>query len=116
MTEPSLLEPLTFFKCLADETRLQSILLIGFSGELCVCEIQTCLELSQPKISRHLAELRNCNLLLDQRKGKWVYYKLHPDLPSWAHSVLMQIIESQTDTIQSQLAKLNYELCQETSC
>lgn len=116
MKEISSLEPLAFFKCLADETRLQSILLIGFGGELCVCEIQICLELSQPKISRHLAELRNCNLLLDQRKGKWVYYKLHPDLPSWAHNVLMQIIESQTDTIQTLLAKLNAEPCKEIPC
>ncbi len=47
-----------FFKALADETRLRSLLLILQQGELCVCELTEALALSQPKISRHLAQLR----------------------------------------------------------
>ncbi|WP_219013294.1 ArsR family transcriptional regulator, partial [Shewanella algae] len=41
-----------FFKALADETRLRSLLLILQQGELCVCELTEALALSQPKISR----------------------------------------------------------------
>ena len=82
------LDPLHFYKALADETRLQSLLLIQQGGELCVCELTTALELSQPKISRHLAQLRACGLLQDRRDGIWVHYRLNPKLPEWAKTVL----------------------------
>jgi ArsR family transcriptional regulator, arsenate/arsenite/antimonite-responsive transcriptional repressor len=81
-------EPLAFFKCLAEDTRLKSLLLIAEQEELCVCELTCALELSQPKVSRHLAELRKCGLLSDQRRGKWVYYRLNEDLALWARQVL----------------------------
>ena len=55
--------PLQFYKCLADDTRLKAMLLISHQEELCVCELVTALELSQPKVSRHLAQLRQCGLL-----------------------------------------------------
>lgn len=80
--------PLALFKCLADDTRLKTLLLISRAQELCVCDIQDALELSQPKVSRHLAELRKCELVIDERRGKWVHYRLNPDLPAWAHQVL----------------------------
>ena len=57
------MEPVQFYKCLADETRLKSLLLIEKEQELCVCELMAALEESQPKISRHLAQLRKCGLL-----------------------------------------------------
>jgi ArsR family transcriptional regulator, arsenate/arsenite/antimonite-responsive transcriptional repressor / arsenate reductase (thioredoxin) len=78
------LAPLEFFKLLADETRLASLLLIAHEGELCVCELETALVQTQPKISRHLAMLRKSQLLIDRRQGQWVFYRLHPALPAWA--------------------------------
>ncbi|NMH59185.1 metalloregulator ArsR/SmtB family transcription factor [Alteromonas ponticola] len=80
--------PLSFYKCLADDTRLKILLLISSHNELCVCDFQSALKLSQPKISRHLAELRRCELVQDERRGKWVYYRIHDQLPSWAQDVL----------------------------
>lgn len=77
-----------FFKCLSDPTRLDILKLVLQKENICVCEITEQLELSQPKISRHLALLRNLSILLDQRKGQWVYYRLNPDLPQWAHEIL----------------------------
>ncbi|MBS7132854.1 MAG: metalloregulator ArsR/SmtB family transcription factor [Clostridium sp.] len=50
--------PLQLFKNLADETRLGIVLLLKARGELCVCDLCTALAQSQPKISRHLAMLR----------------------------------------------------------
>lgn len=81
--------PLQFFKCLADETRLQTLLMIVEEQELCVCELVEALAVSQPKISRHLAQLRECQLLVDRREGQWIYYSINPNLPEWANSVLM---------------------------
>jgi ArsR family transcriptional regulator len=60
---------------------------------VCVCEFTEQLNLSQPKISRHLALLRNLGILLDQRQGQWVYYRLNPDLPVWANEVLTVIAQ-----------------------
>ncbi|WAH58800.1 metalloregulator ArsR/SmtB family transcription factor [Pseudomonas silvicola] len=89
MTEA--MTPTVLFKCLADDTRTKITLLIVNEGELCVCELTAALDLSQPKISRHLALLRSAGLLMDRRQGQWVYYRLHPDLPSWVTEVLRDV-------------------------
>lgn len=82
------MSPLSFYKCLADETRLQALLLIQQEGELCVCELTEALDTNQPKISRHLAQLRQCELLVDRREGQWVYYRINDALEQWAQDVL----------------------------
>ncbi|SDH63063.1 ArsR family transcriptional regulator [Pseudomonas benzenivorans] len=92
MTE--LLTPTTVFKCLADETRVRLMLLIAREQELCVCELTCALDESQPKISRHLAQLRSCGLLADRRQGQWVYYRLHPQLPDWVVAVLQATLDA----------------------
>lgn len=80
--------PANCFKCLSDETRLRCMMLLYSQSELCVCELTQALDLSQPKISRHLAQLRQCGLLLDTRRGQWVYYRINPDLPDWVLTIL----------------------------
>lgn len=82
-----------FFKCLSDPTRLDILKLVMARENICVCELTEKLELSQPKISRHLALLRNLSILLDQRQGQWVYYRLNPALPAWALAVLHILAE-----------------------
>ena len=82
------MNPVAFYKCLSEDTRLKCLLLITLKGELCVCDLISALKLSQPKVSRHLAELRKCGILSDQRRGKWVFYQLSPTLPKWAVEVL----------------------------
>lgn len=81
-------------KALADETRMRIALLITREKELCVCELTCALDVSQPKISRHLALLRESNLLADRRKGQWVYYRLHPDLPGWVIKTLKILLDA----------------------
>lgn len=83
-----------FFKCLSDQTRLDLLILILKKTECCVCEFTEILALSQPKISRHLALLRNHKILQDRRQGQWIYYRLHDDLPAWCLAILKQTIES----------------------
>jgi len=82
------MSPSTFFKCLADDTRLKLVFLISQTEEACVCDLMTALALDQPKTSRHLAQLRQCEVLIDERRGRWVYYKLNPNLPSWATDII----------------------------
>lgn len=89
-----------FFKCLSDPTRLEILRLVLVKQNVCVCEFTAYLELSQPKISRHLALLRNLSILSDQRKGQWVYYSLNPHLPMWATDIL-NILAQQKDEANS---------------
>lgn len=100
------MEPTNFFKCLADETRLRSLLLIQQESELCVCELMEALDESQPKISRHLAQLRQCGLLLDRRDGKWVYYRLNPELPNWTVKVLAETAQSNQQFVANNIKRL----------
>jgi len=65
----------TIVKALSDETRLRVIKLLE-EREICVCELMQVLEMSQPRVSRHLAVLKNAGLVDDRREGKWVYYSL----------------------------------------
>lgn len=87
-----------FFKCLSDQTRLNILKLVLNKQNICVCELTEQLELSQPKISRHLALLRTHGVLMDERKGQWVYYSLNPDLPVWALDILKVIENDESGT------------------
>ncbi|WP_312018350.1 metalloregulator ArsR/SmtB family transcription factor [Shewanella surugensis] len=100
------MSPVSFFKALSDETRLQILMLITSENELCVCELMVALNLSQPKISRHLALLRNQGLLLDRRQGQWVFYRLNADLPSWAHNTLAEITAEQSSLLTENSKRL----------
>jgi len=79
-----------FFKILGDLTRLRVLALLSREGELCVCELTHALGEIQPKISRHLALLREAEVVLDRRQGQWIYYRLNSKLPDWAEAVLAE--------------------------
>lgn len=84
----SMLQPELILRALADPTRLRLINLLTQRDELCVCEFTGVLAMAQPKVSRHLAVLRDANLVLVRREGVWIYYRLHPDLPAWVERIL----------------------------
>ncbi|OQK15712.1 ArsR family transcriptional regulator [Methyloprofundus sedimenti] len=92
------MSPAQFFKCLSDDTRLRCVTLLQKEGKLCVCELTAALALSQPKISRHLASLRQCSLLQDSREGQWVYYQINPELPDWASPLLKNALAAVEST------------------
>lgn len=64
-----------FFKALSDETRRRILLLLN-EGDRTVGEIVGNFHLSQPTISRHLSVLKEANLVVDQRQGQHVIYRL----------------------------------------
>lgn len=105
------LTPLQLFKNLSDETRTGIVLLLKEMGELCVCDLCAALDQSQPKISRHLAMLRESGLLLDRKQGKWVHYRLSPHMPAWAAQVIAQAWLSQQEIVQAIARKLASANC-----
>lgn len=69
------------FKALSDETRLRIYSLLT-KAELCVCEIEDILGLSQSLVSNHLAVLRRAGLVKAQRDAedaRWVFYRADPE-------------------------------------
>ncbi len=84
--------PETLFQILSDPTRLRILALLAARDELCVCDLTQALKLSQPMISRHLAQLRAGELVSDRRDGVWIHYCLHPNLPRWARKVIEETL------------------------
>ena len=82
------METSDFFKGLADETRLKLLMAIKLRRQVCVCELTELLNESQPKISRHLALLRNTGVVTAERQGTWIYYRLRDEMPHWQREVL----------------------------
>ena len=82
------MEQTTLFHILSDETRLRALALMHHAGEVCVCELVYALELSQPKVSRHLAAMRDAGLALPRRDAQWVFYAPNRNLPAWQQQVL----------------------------
>lgn len=65
----------SFFKALADRTRLRLLNLLG-TDEVCVCFFVEVLKTNQPKISRHLAYLRRAGIVGARREGPWMHYRI----------------------------------------
>lgn len=78
------------FKVLSDETRMR-ILIIIYHRELCVCQMQGILEESQPKISKHLAKLRDMGFVKDERQEQFICYYLSDNI--MLKDILKSIIE-----------------------
>ena len=62
------------FKALSEETRLR-ILSLLLDGELCVCDIEASLRLTQSNTSRHLNILKKNGILISYKQAQWTYYR-----------------------------------------
>ncbi len=64
------------FKMLSDETRIR-ILNLLVHNQLCVCEIETILEVTQSNASRHLNRLKSAKIIDSSKESQWIYYSIH---------------------------------------
>jgi ArsR family transcriptional regulator len=83
----------TVFAALADRTRLRLLNLMS-GGEVCVCFFVEILGEPQPKVSRHLAYLRQAGLVEPRRDGKWIHYRLADRLPRSAQPIIESALRS----------------------
>ncbi|MBI5165181.1 MAG: winged helix-turn-helix transcriptional regulator [Magnetospirillum sp.] len=65
----------TVSKAVADRNRVRILKLLE-TGELCVCQVTTVLDLAPATISKHLSVLKTAGLVQQRRDGRWVYYRL----------------------------------------
>ena len=57
------------FKALGEPTRLQILRLLA-EQELCVCDLEEILQISQPRISQHLKVLKQAGLVRERREAQ----------------------------------------------
>ena len=92
-------------KLLSDKTRL-TILALLKEQEMCVCDIVTILETTQPNISQHLRKLKVGGLVNETRRAQWIYYSLNMDDKPYLHGILEAM-----PSMKDQLKKLSPDCC-----
>ncbi|MBI5741341.1 MAG: metalloregulator ArsR/SmtB family transcription factor [Nitrospirae bacterium] len=96
---------LNIFKALSDETRLK-MLKIFEKGEICVCDLVSVLDMSQPKISFHLNVLKEAGLIKDRKQGKWVHYSIN-DSDMFRRFLVLSVMEKIKDkAVKEHLSRL----------
>ncbi|MEO7734673.1 MAG: metalloregulator ArsR/SmtB family transcription factor [Kofleriaceae bacterium] len=92
--------PLTrLFRALGDETRLRILALLSH-GELCVCHLESALDLNQSTASRQLGILKSAGLVDSRREGTWVYYSIVEQ----EHATVAKALEVLTKTFGAERA------------
>ena len=98
----------TFYMALADKTRLR-ILNLMRNEEVCVCFFTEVLGDSQPKISRHLAYLRNSGIVKARRDGKWMHYSIVEPDDDGGRRVLNEVVAWLDDQPELRDERAKYE-------
>ena len=97
---------------LADPTRIRILGLLA-KGEVCVCHLHDALRIPQPKASRHLAYLRRAGVVVADKRGLWVHYRL-ADANSGAAGTLLSAVRSivsKLDVVKRDSERLERALC-----
>lgn len=71
---------ISLMSVLADPTRLGALRLLWDGQEHCVCELMDRLAATQSRMSRHMAALKDVDLVVDRRDAQWVRYRRNPAL------------------------------------
>lgn len=94
----------SFFSALADNTRRRILNLIG-EDEVCVCYLVEVIGTNQPKISRHLAVLKEAGLVTVRRDWKWSHYRISQLADHQAAKVLSEVLELLKNDPEMQIDK-----------
>ena len=112
MSKEHLFEMENLFMVLGDKTRLRLLNLMR-EDEVCVCFFTEVLGESQPKVSRHLASLRNAGIVEARRDGKWMHYRIAEP----ANRFAAQVLRDTLDWLESQdEMKQDYERLSAACC
>lgn len=91
------------FKALGHPTRLWIVEKLS-GGECCVCEFVNCVEVDFSTISKHLSVLKQAGVIIDDKRGKQVFYRLKCPC-------IMEFIGCLEGIITDNIKEKNLELC-----
>lgn len=75
------------FKALSDPARLKILAYLSEQDEgkccgaeegICACDLEDVIHLSQPTVSHHMKCLISANLVIGEKRGKWMFYRIDP--------------------------------------
>jgi ArsR family transcriptional regulator, arsenate/arsenite/antimonite-responsive transcriptional repressor len=78
LAEPAAEELARRFAALADPVRLRLLSLIASAGEVCSCELLEPLGKAQPTVSHHTKALAEAGLIVGEKRGRWVWWRVVP--------------------------------------
>ena len=79
LDEDQAVELAQLFAALADPVRLRLLSLVAASGEVCSCDLQAPLGRSQPTVSHHTRALADAGLIVGDKRGRWVWWRIVPE-------------------------------------
>lgn len=99
------------FKLLSDSTRLRLLMLVD-REELSVAELAAITQLAQPRVSTHLAKLKEAGLVNDRREGVFVYYRMAGDIADDGLAALWELLRTDTSDplIQQDVERIEHVL------
>ena len=112
-------ELILLIKAISDQSRIRILFMLN-SKSLCVCELSNILNLAQPTVSKHLKQLKDIDLIDENKDGKWVNYIINNklDINSDKYKYLKLLLDSDVkddDIIKNDLIQVNittrFNLC-----
>ncbi|MFO1400762.1 MAG: metalloregulator ArsR/SmtB family transcription factor [Steroidobacteraceae bacterium] len=89
---------------LAEPTRLGALRLLWDGREHCVCELMRVLDVTQSRMSRHMAVLRQVGLVVDRRDAQWVRYRRNPAIDAGSAAIVDAVLASLPERPEAQAA------------
>jgi ArsR family transcriptional regulator len=102
------------FKALGDSNRVRILCMLSIR-DLCVCEINSVLNVSMSTISSHLKILRNAGLVSSKKDGRWIFYSLNKSDKA-KHDIVakcVQYVSNENEVVEDikKMEKVKAETC-----
>jgi ArsR family transcriptional regulator, arsenate/arsenite/antimonite-responsive transcriptional repressor len=89
LDEGQAVELAQLFAALSDPVRLRLLSIVASQGEVCSCDLQGPLGKAQPTVSHHTKALAEAGLIVGERRGKWMWWRVVPE----RFEVLRQVLQ-----------------------
>ncbi|MGI2328836.1 ArsR/SmtB family transcription factor [Planococcus sp. YIM B11945] len=102
----------TYLKAISDHNRMLILKYLAKEA-LCICEFTELLEMTQPAISQHMRKLKQAELVLEEKRGRWTIWSLnkqHPQYPILLH--LLSLLPDPERTIEMLEAEGKRVVCE----
>ncbi|MFY0607833.1 MAG: helix-turn-helix transcriptional regulator [Cyclobacteriaceae bacterium] len=94
------------FKAFGDEARVRIIHLLFKNEELTVSDLESILEYTQTKTSRHIGYLKNSGLVNATKRDQWIFYSIKDEV----YDMVSQIFEFLNKDVQLQQDQQAFEI------
>ncbi len=96
-------------KALSDETRLRIVNVLEEADELCACQIEGVLEITQSNASRHLSRLRETGIVSVRRSRQWAFFSLRKDDIPTVVATIISAARREIPQLTADIERLNQQ-------